>query len=288
MNTHKIGVVGAGVMGRGLAHNFAQYGFAVVIVDKATEELEQIKQTITQNYRLYLLLNKNNKNLLSLDKTLDNIKFTTDYNDLADVTYLIENTTEEWETKKEVYSILDRVCPKNTIFAVNTSTIPIANIATLITNPERLIGLHFMNPVPLKKTVEVIRGAQTSLDTIKTSLELLAAIDKQGIVVNDSPGFVINRILMAMINEAIRLVEEKVATPEDIDKIFKGCLGHTMGPIETGDLIGLDTILLSLESLYKYYNKEQYQPCSLLKQKVQEGKLGNKSGQGFYTHANKL
>ena len=170
------------------------------------------------------------------------------------------------------------------MFAANTSAIPITRIASLTRRPARVIGMHFMNPVPLKPVVEVIRGYYTADETVALAQGLLAGMGKEGVVVNDSPGFVSNRVLMLTINEAIFLLHEGVAAAEDVDKIFKGCFGHKMGPLETADLIGLDTILLSIEVLYESFNDSKYRPCPLLKKMVDAGLYGQKSGQGFYTY----
>ena len=281
---NNIGIVGMGVMGVGVAQTLAQTGLQIIALDEADEICAQARANITKNLRLYNLFSKN-KSSEDIETVLSHITFTTDFTDLAKVDYLIENATEQWQVKQEIYSLLDKICPANVIFAVNTSTIPVNRIANLTKRPTKVIGAHFMNPVPLRNMVEVIRGPQTSSQTIRVTLDLLSKMDKQGIVVNDSPGFVINRILMPTINDAIRLVEEGIATVENIDKLFKGCLGHPMGPLETADLIGLDTILYSLESLYKCYNNKEYKPCMLLAKKVNQNELGNKTGRGFYKHS---
>jgi 3-hydroxybutyryl-CoA dehydrogenase len=203
---------------------------------------------------------------------------------LEEADFLIENVVERWDVKRDLYQRIDSVCPGRTIFAANTSAIPITRIASATRRPAKVLGIHFMNPVPLKRSVEVIRGYHTSEETIDAARGLLARMDKECILVNDSPGFVSNRVLMLTINEAIFLVSERVATPADVDRIFKECFGHKMGPLETADLIGLDTILLSLESLYESFSDSKYRPCPLLKQMVDAGLHGRKSGAGFYPY----
>jgi 3-hydroxybutyryl-CoA dehydrogenase len=183
-----------------------------------------------------------------------------------------------------VYAQLDAICPERCCFATNTSAIPVTRIASVTERPSQVLGMHFMNPVPLKPMVEVIRGFHTSEETINTARHLLAQMGKDSIVVNDSPGFVSNRVLMLAINEAIYLIQEQVAQVEEVDAIFKTCLGHKMGPLETADLIGLDTILYSLEVLCESLSEAKYKPCSLLRKMVDAGLLGRKSGQGFYKH----
>jgi 3-hydroxybutyryl-CoA dehydrogenase len=198
--------------------------------------------------------------------------------------FVVENVTEKWDIKKEVYAQLDAICPERTVFAANTSAIPITRIASATKRAKNVIGMHFMNPVPMKSMVEVIRGYHTSDATIEIAKSFLAQMGKECIIVNDSPGFVSNRVLMLTINEAIFLLQERVASASDVDKIFKTCFGHKMGPLETADLIGLDTILLSIEVLYESFQDSKYRPCPLLKQMVEAGLYGQKSKQGFYVY----
>jgi 3-hydroxybutyryl-CoA dehydrogenase len=200
------------------------------------------------------------------------------------VGFVIENVTEKWEIKQKVYVQLDAICPKPCIFAANTSAIPITRLASVTRRAPKVIGMHFMNPVPLKPMVEVIRGVHTSDETVETAKNFLAQMGKECIIVNDSPGFVSNRVLMLAINEAIYLLQEQVASAEDVDRIFKTCFGHKMGPLETADLIGLDTVLYSIKVLYESFNDSKYRPCPLLKKMVDAGLYGQKSGQGFYTY----
>lgn len=215
---------------------------------------------------------------------LARIQFTTSYDALREAHYVIENVVEKWDAKASVYPRLDEVCPPETIYAVDTSCYSITRVGAITTRPDRVIGIHFMNPVPMKPTVEVIRGWHTSDQTIATTFELLAGMGKTGVLVNDSPGFVSNRILMLTVNEAAFTVQDQVASPASVDEIFRKCFGHKMGPLETADLIGLDTILYSIEVLHESFGDSKYRPCPLLKKMVDAGLLGRKSGQGFFKY----
>jgi 3-hydroxybutyryl-CoA dehydrogenase len=279
-----IGVVGAGVMGVGVAQNLAETGHRVVLLDLTDGQLDKARSTIRQNLRMRGFFEKGKEPKEQSGVVMGRITFTTDYEPLGRADFVIENVVEKWEVKAEVYPRLDAVCPPHCVFAANTSAISITRIGSTTGRADRVLGMHFMNPVPLKSMVEVIRGHHTSEETLDRARELLSAMGKEGIVVNDMPGFVSNRVLMLTINEAIFLVQDQVASAEDVDRIFKGCFGHKMGPLETGDLIGLDTILLSLEVLYESYNDDKYRPCPLLKKMVYAGLHGRKSGRGFYNY----
>lgn len=283
MNIQVVGVVGSGVMGVGVAQNLAQTGHQVIIVDISEEILDKAKQEIRNNVRFQGFFQKNEK-AESPDNILQRIKFSPNYKFLEDAEFVIENATEKWDIKKEIYTQLDAICPQKTVLAANTSAISITRIASVTKRANKVIGIHFMNPVPMKPIVEIIRGYHTSDETISTAKELLAQMGKEGILVNDSPGFVSNRVLMLTINEAIFLLQDQVASVEDVDRIFKTCFGHKMGPLETADLIGLDTILFSIEVLYESFNDSKYRPCPKLKKMVDAGLYGRKSGQGFYTY----
>ena len=283
MNIQVVGVVGAGVMGIGVAQNLAQTGYQVILVDISEAILENAEQEIKKNIRFQTLFNKEKK-IGSPDDILKKITFSTNYKLLDSADFVVENVTEKWDIKKEVYAQLDAICPERTVFAANTSAIPITRIASATKRPNNVIGMHFMNPVPMKSMVEVIRGYHTSEATIEIAKSFLAQMGKECIIVNDSPGFVSNRVLMLTINEAIFLLQERVASASDVDKIFKTCFGHKMGPLETADLIGLDTILLSIEVLYESFKDSKYRPCPLLKQMVEAGLYGQKSKQGFYVY----
>ncbi len=283
MNIQVVGVVGAGVMGIGVSQNLAQTGYQVILVDISEAILESAEQEIKKNIRFQTLFNKEKKAGIS-DDILKKITFSTNYKLLDSADFVVENVTEKWDIKKEVYAQLDAICPERTVFAANTSAIPITRIASATKRPKNVIGMHFMNPVPMKSMVEVIRGYHTSDATIEIAKSFLAQMGKECIIVNDSPGFVSNRVLMLTINEAIFLLQERVASASDVDKIFKTCFGHKMGPLETADLIGLDTILLSIEVLYESFKDSKYRPCPLLKQMVEAGLYGQKSKQGFYVY----
>jgi 3-hydroxybutyryl-CoA dehydrogenase len=197
---------------------------------------------------------------------------------------VLENITESYDAKKELYGRLRDHCRADALVGVNTSCIPITRIGALMPAPENVIGMHFMNPSPLKQLVEVVRGYRTSDETIERTRDFLKSLHKTCVVVNDSPGFVTNRVLMPMINECVWLVQDNVAQPRDVDQIFKLGFGHKMGPLATADLIGLDTILDSLMVLYDSYNDPKYRPCPLLKKMVDAGVLGKKTGRGFFTY----
>ena len=285
MRFNSVGVVGAGVMGVGVAQNLAETGHQVVLIDLTAERLDKARSEIRQSLRLRGFFKKEKMEPPEpVSAVLSRISTTCDYAQLSEVDFVIENVVEKWPVKEEVYRILDSVCPERCCFGANTSAISITRIGAATRRPERVVGMHFMNPVPLKSMVEVIRGHHTSEDTLDRARRLLSGMGKECIVVNDMPGFVSNRVLMLTINEAIFLVQDQVASAEDVDRIFKSCFGHKMGPLETGDLIGLDTILYSLDVLYESYNDDKYRPCPLLKKMVYAGLHGRKSGQGFYSY----
>lgn len=286
MKLKTIGVIGAGVMGRGVAQNLAQTNHQVILVDVNEGILERAKQEIYQTVRLQSLFNKNAAT--NPDAVIQNINFTTDYQQLSNTDFVVENVVEKWEIKKPVYQQLDTICPTHCVFAANTSAISITRIGSATQRPSQVIGMHFMNPVPMKTTVEVIKGYHTSEETIEIAKTFLAQMSKEMVLVNDAPGFVSNRVLMLTVNEAIFLVQDQVASPADVDKIFKSCFGHKMGPLETADLIGLDTILFSLDVLYESFNDSKYRPCPLLKKMVDAGLHGRKNGQGFYQYPNPI
>lgn len=283
MNSQVVGVIGAGVMGIGVAQNLAQTNHHIILLDISDETLERAKQQIKNNLRFQGFFKKSESSP-NLQDILNRIKFSTNYQFLQDAEFIIENVTEKWDIKKDVYRQIDDIASEDCVFAANTSAISITRIASVTKRATKVIGTHFMNPVPLKPMVEVIRGYHTSEETIETTKKLLANMGKDCVIVNDMPGFVSNRVLMLTINEAIFLVQDQVASAADVDKIFKTCFGHKMGPLETADLIGLDTILLSIEVLYESYNDSKYRPCPLLKKMVDAGFYGQKKGQGFYTY----
>lgn len=277
-----IGVIGAGVMGVGLAQALVQSGLRTLLIDISDSILESALGQIRNGLRFARLLKKNLSG--SPEEILDQIHVSADYSVLREADFIIENVTEQVAIKTEVYRRLDAICPPQCVFAANTSAIPITRIAAMTGRPAQVVGMHFMNPVPMKTAVEVIRGHHTSDETIAIANRLLALMGKKAILVGDSPGFVSNRVLMLTINEAISLVHEKVAAPEVVDEIFKNCFEHKMGPLETADLIGLDTILFSIEVLYEEFKDSKFRPCPLLRQMVDAGLRGRKSGRGFYSY----
>jgi 3-hydroxybutyryl-CoA dehydrogenase len=283
MNKLITGVVGAGVMGTGVAQSLAQARHQVLLIDVSEDILERARENIMNSIRLQKLWHKGMQQE-EVNDVLERITFTSNIAVLEPAQFVIENVTEKWEVKQPIYTQLDAVCGSACIFAANTSAISITRIAAQTKRPDKVVGMHFMNPVPMKPMIEVIRGYHTSETTLAAAHELLASMGKDCIVVNDMPGFVSNRVLMLAVNEAIFLIQDQVARAEEVDKIFKTCFGHPMGPLETADLIGLDTILYSLEVLYESYNDSKYRPCPLLKKMVDAGLYGRKSGQGFYSY----
>lgn len=281
MSVRSVGVIGAGLMGTGVAQVAAQAGVDVVLVDVSEEILAKAKERIRDGVRMQMLLAKGPERERA-KRSIEAIVFTTSLERLANVDFVVENVTEKWDVKEPIYRAIDGLCGPSCVFAANTSAIPITRIASVTRRPDKVLGIHFMNPVPLKPAAEVIRGYHTSEATLDVAKGLLAAMGKEAIVVRDSPGFVSNRVLMPTINEAIYLVHEGVASAEDVDRVFTSCFGHKMGPLATADLIGLDTILLSIEVLYESFKDSKYRPCPLLCQMVDAGLLGKKSGRGFF------
>ncbi len=284
MNITQLGVVGAGVMGRGLAQTAAQAGINVVLIDVDAGALDSARSEIFNTIRLASMMQRGTSNQEPVEAVLQRIKTTSDLTALSEVDFLVENISEKIALKESLYPQLDDVCNSDCVFAANTSAISITRIGGWTQRPEKILGMHFMNPVPMKPMVEVIRAFHTSEATIDRAKAFLADINKEGVVVNDMPGFVSNRVLMLTVNEAIFLLQDQVATAADIDKIFKGCFGHKMGPLETGDLIGLDTILYSLDVLYDAYNDSKFRPAPLLKKMVDAGLHGRKTGEGFFKY----
>jgi len=281
MNIQTVGVIGAGVMGIGVAQNLAQTGYQVILIDINDEILQDAARQIHNNVRFQWLFNKKAAPI-DPDTLLQQIQFSIDYSLLQAADYIVENVNEQWAVKQAVYAQLDVICPAHCIFAANTSAIPITRIAALTQRPAQVIGIHFMNPVPMKKSVEVIQGYHTSPDTIEISTEFLKQMGKQAILVSDAPGFVANRLSHLFMNEAANLVLENIATPMQIDEIFKKCYGHAMGPLETADLIGLDTVVDTLQVLYNDYQDSKFRCSPLLKKMVDAGLYGCKNGKGFY------
>ena len=278
-----VGVVGAGTIGTGLAQSLATTGHRVVLLDLSDDVLARARRTIERNVRTLAMTAPTNSPQ-SPAETLARIECTTSYSPFAECDFVVENATEKESVKREVYGALDLACPPATAFAANTSCIPIARIASWTRRPDRVLGMHFMNPVPLKPMVETIRAMHTSDETLASALRLLQAMGKEGIVVNDAPGFVTSRSLMLIINEAAWTVMDGVASAADVDRLFVGCFGHAMGPLATGDLIGLDTIVHSLHVLQESFDDPKFRACPLLLQLVDAGHLGRKSGRGFFDY----
>lgn len=278
-----IGVIGAGVMGVGVSHNLAQTGHDVVLLDVDPGALRRAEHGIREGVRFQAMFQRGAA-VVDPDAVLARVRFTTAWDDLAPVEFVVENVTEKWDVKRPVYERLDAVCAPAVVFAANTSCVSITRLGGATRRPAQVLGMHFMNPVPRKTMVEVVRGYHTSDATLETARGFLAGMGKECVVVNDLPGFVSNRILMLTVNEAAFVVQDQVASPQDVDLIFKRCFEHKMGPLETADLIGLDTILYSLEVLYESYNDPKFRPCPLLRKMVDAGLHGRKSGQGFYPY----
>ncbi|RCG26494.1 3-hydroxybutyryl-CoA dehydrogenase [Sphaerisporangium album] len=277
-----IGVIGAGVMGIGVAQNLAQFGYDVVLVDTGEEILAAARAAIAGHCRMSALMGGP---ALDAAEILSRIATSTSLDEVAKAEVVIENVTENVEIKRAVHERLDEICPAETVIIVNTSAIPITKVGAVGRHPERVVGVHFMNPVPVKPVVELIPGFHTSAETVRRTRDLLRGMGKRAVDVKDACGFVSNRVLMLTVNEAAYLVHEGVATAESVDEVFRGCFGHPMGPLETADLIGVDTILYSMEVLYEHYADSKYRPCPLLKQMTDAGLHGRKSGRGFHTYA---
>lgn len=276
-----VGVVGAGVMGTGVAQSLAESGHRVVLVDLSKEVLDRALAQIRRGVRLSRLLGGPP---LDVESVLSRIATNVDLDGLTEVSFVIENITESWPRKRELYPELDRVCRPETIFIVNTSAIPVTKVAAATGRPDRVVGVHFMNPVPMKPAVELIPAFHSSNETLAKVRELLDTMGKKAIAVKDSCGFVSNRVLMLTVNEAAYLVHEGVADAETVDEVFRSCFGHPMGPLETADLIGVDTILYSVEVLYEHFSDSKYRPCPLLRHMTDAGLHGRKAGQGFYNY----
>ncbi|MFH8804246.1 3-hydroxyacyl-CoA dehydrogenase family protein [Streptomyces sp. NPDC017936] len=283
MDIRTVGVIGAGTIGRGVAQSFAQSGFDVVLVDVSQRQLDSAVAQVKDDLRLQGLFRPRHLEE-EPEAVLDRITTATDLAELARADFVVENVTENWDVKRGVYESIDRICAPGVVFGVNTSAVPVTRVGSVTGRPQDVLGLHFMNPVPLMDTVEVVQGYHTSQQTLDSSLALLEALGKEGIVVQDAPGFVTNRVLMLTINEAVFCVQDHVATADQVDRMFKGCFGHRMGPLETGDLIGLDTILNSLTVMYESFKDSKYRPAPLLQKMVDAGQLGRKSGHGFYAY----
>lgn len=278
----KFMVVGAGQMGSGIAQVAAQAGLQVVLNDIKEEFVQRGIGVITKN--LTRDVEKGRKSQEEKEAILSRIQPSTSLEDAKDVDFVVEAAVENMEIKSQVFKQLDKIAPAHAILASNTSSLPITEIAAVTKRPEQVIGMHFMNPVPVMKLIEVIRGLATSDETYNRVAELSEKMGKTAVEVNDFPGFVSNRILLPMINEAIYCVYEGVATPEAVDEVMKLGMNHPMGPLTLADFIGLDTCLYIMEILHEGFGDSKYRPCPLLRKYVKAGWLGRKSGRGFYNY----
>jgi 3-hydroxybutyryl-CoA dehydrogenase len=282
MEIQRVGVVGAGTMGNGIAHVFARSGFNVVLCDVQQSFLDRGLETISKNLDREVAKNK-----ITADgkaATLKRISLAPERVKLAECDFVVEAATEKIEIKKEIFAELDRICRPEIILASNTSSISITKLGAMTKRPDKVIGMHFFNPVPVMKLVEVIRGLATSNETFQSVRDLAVKLEKTPVEVNDAPGFVSNRVLMPLLNEAMFAVMEGVATPEAVDEVFKLGMAHPMGPLTLADFIGLDVCLDIMRVMQAGLGDPKYRPCPLLIKMVDAGWLGKKSGRGFYKY----
>ena len=282
MEIKTFGIVGAGQMGSGIAQVAATSGLQVIMNDIKEEFVQRGLQTILNN--LNRSVDKGKMNAEEKEAIMARIKTSVSLEDMADADFVVEAAIENEDIKFEIFSNLDRICPPDAILATNTSSIPITRIASRTKRPDKVIGMHFMNPAPVMKLVEVIRGIATSDETFNTTWDLAVKFGKTPAKASDYPGFISNRILIPMINEAIYCLYHGVGTREDIDTVMKLGMNHPVGPLALADLIGLDTCLAIMETLYKGFCDSKYRPCPLLRKYVEAGWLGRKTGRGFYEY----
>jgi 3-hydroxybutyryl-CoA dehydrogenase len=279
----RVAVLGGGTMGNGIAQVFAQHGHSVILRDLTPEILDRARVQV--GHSLARLVEKGKLSAVDKDATLGRIQTTTDLEAVANADFVVEAVIEDLKAKSELFRELDRLVRPDSLLASNTSSISITRLGASTRRPDKVIGMHFMNPVPLMTLVEVIRGQATSDQTTRKVMDLSRALGKTPVEVNDSPGFVSNRVLMPMINEAIFAVQEGVATPEAIDQVMKLGMNHPIGPLALADFIGLDVCLAILQVLHEGIGDPKYRPCPLLKRMVDAGWLGRKTGRGFYGYA---
>lgn len=282
MNVKNIMVIGAGQMGSGIAQVCAQAGYSVILNDLKPDFVERGLGVIKKN--LSRQVEKERMTAEEMEAVLRNVTASTDLQDAKNVELIIEAAVENMEIKTKIFSQLDQIAPEHAILASNTSSLPITEIAAATKRPEKVIGMHFMNPVPVMKLVEIIRGLATADEVYQTIEDITKTLKKVPVEVNDFPGFVSNRILMPMINEAIFTLYEGVATKEAIDEVMKLGMNHPMGPLTLADFIGLDTCLYIMETLHEGFGDDKYRPCPLLRKYVKAGWLGKKTGRGFYVY----
>jgi len=282
MNIQRIGIVGAGTMGNGIAHVFSRCGYQVLLCDVEQRFLDRALETIGKNLEREVAKNK----ITAADKVaaMGRIQPVLDRSKLVDCDFVIEAATEKLEIKTEIFRDLDRISRPEILLATNTSSISITKLAALTKRPDKVIGMHFFNPVPVMKLVEVIRGLATTDETFQTVRDLAVKLEKTPVEVNDAPGFVSNRVLMPLLNEAMYAVMEGVATPEAVDEVFKLGMAHPMGPLTLADFIGLDVCLDIMRVMQSGLGDPKYRPCPLLIKMVDAGWLGRKSGRGFYKY----
>ncbi|SHF96754.1 3-hydroxybutyryl-CoA dehydrogenase [Fodinibius roseus] len=279
----KAAVIGGGTMGNGIAHVFSMHGITTHLVERNLELAEKALETISGN--LDRMVGKEKIDATQKEETLDRIVTFTDIVKAVDeVELVVEAVSENFDLKKEVFTEIDRAAPAEAILASNTSSISITKLAAATTRADKFIGMHFFNPVPVMKLVEVVKGLQTSAATVAAIEKTARGLDKNPVVVSDYPGFVSNRVLMPMINEAIYCVYEGVAEPEEIDQVMKLGMAHPMGPLRLADFIGLDVCLDILHVLHEGFKDPKYRPCPLLVKMVEAGRLGDKTGEGFYSY----
>ena len=282
MPIQRVGVVGAGTMGNGIAHVFARSGYEVGLCDLEQKLLDRALAVIAKN--LDREVTKAKITEAQKTETLKRITLITNRSQLAACDFIVEAASEKLDIKSELFRDLDRICRAEVILASNTSSISITKLAAATSRPQKVVGMHFFNPVPVMKLVEVVRGLATSDETFQTVRELSSKLEKTPVEVNDAPGFVSNRVLMPLLNEAMYVVMEGVATPEAVDEVFKLGMAHPMGPLALADFIGLDVCLDIMQVLQRGLGDPKYRPCPLLIKMVDAGRLGKKSGQGFYKY----
>ncbi len=279
----KVAVIGSGTMGNGIAHVFAQHGDDVTLVDTAQAALDRARQTIEKNLGRQVKREKISEEEAAA--TLGRIKTTLAMPEVVDAGLIVEAVYESFDATREIFTQLEEICPPDAILATNTSSISVTKIAGVTGCPERVVGMHFMNPVPMMKLVEIIRGQATSEATLEQVTAIATGLGKVPVTVEDYPGFIANRVLMPMINEAIYCVMEGVADCEAVDTVMKLGMAHPMGPLALADFIGLDICLDIMEVLYAGFGDSKYHPCPLLRRMVDAGQLGRKSGKGFYDYS---